>query len=481
VEQLAQFWGSLAPRARIALAAGAGTIVLALLAAFIWLLRPDYQVLFSDLKPQDTGAMVAELERMKVPYRIGGDGNTIYVDAAVVHSTRLKLMGKDIPLHGAAGFELFNNSDFGMTEFVQKVNYQRALQGEITRTILSLSEVKDARVHLTLPEEGLFKRGGSKAKAAITLSMKPGQNLGQAQVSGIQRLVAAAVPGISAQDVTIIDQQGIALTRANGAEPGSATSSGGLDLKRETEKMLARKATEVLERAFGAGEVLASVDVSLNMDQVRVTTEDVLPAPGHAAGQSAGVIVRERETLRDVGPPLGTGESPARSGNSQHEVEYQVGRRVEQVATEPGAIRRLHVVAVVGPRLDEKQLAQTRELVAAAVGAVPERGDSVVVQTLHAFGSAPTDDAPPPVQRIHVPAAMDSGAVRPEGLTTAQVTGAAILLLAISAGLLVAWASARRRSGALDPRRRDALLAQVQEWINQPPAEESRGRKGVAT
>lgn len=480
MEQLAQFWGSLAPRARIALAAGVGTIVLALLAAFIWVLRPDYQVLFTDLKPQDTGAMVAELERMKVPYRIGGDGNTIYVDAAVVHSTRLKLMGKDIPLHGAAGFELFNNSDFGMTEFVQKVNYQRALQGEITRTILSLSEVKDARVHLTLPEEGLFKRGGSKAKAAITLSMKPGESLGPEQVSGIQRLVAAAVPGISAQDVTIIDQQGIALTRANGAEPGS-TSPGGLDLKRETEKMLARKATEVLERAFGAGEVLASVDVSLNLDQVRVTTEDVLPAPGHAAGQSAGVIVRERETLRDVGPPLAMGESPARSGNSQHEVEYQVGRRVEQVATEPGAIRRLHVVAVVGPMLDEKQLAQTRELVAAAVGAVPERGDSVVVQTLHAFGSAATDDAPPTVQRLNVPAARDSTAVRPAGLTAVGVIGAAILLLSISAGLLVAWHFARRRSGALDPQRRDALLAQVQEWMNQLPAEESRGRKGVAT
>jgi flagellar M-ring protein FliF len=481
VQQLGEFWTSLAPRARFALGAAVAAILVALSAACIWLLRTDYQVLFTDLKPQDSAAMVTELERMKVPYRIGGDGNTIYVDASLVHSTRLKLMGKDIPLHGAAGFELFNNSDFGMTEFVQKVNYQRALQGEITRTILSLSEVQDARVHLALPEDGLFKRSGAKAKAAITLSMKPGESLRPEQVAGIQRLVAAAIPGVAAQDVTIIDQQGIALTRANAGDGDPGASAGILDLKRETEKMLARKATQVLERAFGAGEVLASVDVSLNMDHVRVTTEDVLPAPGHMGGPAAGVIVRERETLRDVGPPLGNGDPSGRSGNSQHEVDYQVGRRVEQVATQPGAIRRLHVVAVVGQRLDDKQLAQTRELVAAAVGAVPERGDSVVVQTLHAFGAPPIDDAPAAAQQPHRPAAESAFAARQPGLPAGQVLGAAVLLSAVVTALLAAWYSARRRGSVLDPRQREALLAQVQDWMNQPPAEDPRGRKGDAT
>jgi flagellar M-ring protein FliF len=146
------YWAQLGAGARVGLLCGIAVILAATIGVAAWLWRVDYQVLFADLQPQDTAVMVAELDRMKVPYKIGSDGNTILVDGAVVHSTRLKLMGKDLPLHGTAGFELFNNADFGMTEFAQKINYQRALQGELTRTIMSLSEVRDARVHLALPE-----------------------------------------------------------------------------------------------------------------------------------------------------------------------------------------------------------------------------------------------------------------------------------------------------------------------------------------
>ena len=138
---LREFFRTLDHRARWGLAAGAGVIAAVAIAAVAWLLRTDYQVLFADLKPQDAAQMTAELDRQKITYRVSDDGSAILVDAAVVHATRLKLMGKDMPLHGAAGFELFNNGDFGMTEFAQKINYQRALQGELTRTILALSEV----------------------------------------------------------------------------------------------------------------------------------------------------------------------------------------------------------------------------------------------------------------------------------------------------------------------------------------------------
>jgi flagellar M-ring protein FliF len=385
------------------------------------------------------------------------------VDGAIVHSTRLKLMGKDIPLHGAAGFELFNNADFGMTEFAQKINYQRALQGEITRTILSLAEVRDARVHLALPEEGLFKRSNNKPKAAITLTMKPGESLRGEQVAGIQRLVAAAVPGIAAPDVTIVDQQGIALTRASAGDGEVDVGSGRLDLKRDTERLLARKATEVLERAFGAGQVLASVDVTLSMDQVRVTTEDVLSAPGHGAA-ATGVIVREKESARDVGPPLGHGDASARGSNSQREVEYQVGRRVEQVATQPGAIRRLNVVAVVRQPLDDKQVDQMRQLVAAAVGAVPERGDSVVVQSMRAFETPPLNDGVP-----------ESGATRgepPAAASASSMTMPAPWLMAAGAALLAAvalvvlFASRRSKPASMNAQQREAMLGQLQEWMN---------------
>ena len=433
--------------------------------ATVWIWRVDYQVLFAELKPQDTATMVNELDRMKVPYRIAADGNTILVDGSLVHATRLKLMGKDVPLHGTAGFELFNNADFGMTEFAQKINYQRALQGEITRTILSLAEVRDARVHLALPEEGLFKRATSKAKAAITLTLKTGQSLRSEQISGIRRLVSAAVPGIATQDVTIVDHQGVALTRAapDGEQDNGAVR---LDLKRETERLLAHKATEVLERAFGLGQVLASVDVTLNMDHVRVTTEDVLGAPGNPGQGQTGIMVREREVARDAGAPLnGPATAAGRAGSSQREVEYQVGRRVEQVASQPGAIRRISVVALIREAIDEKQIEQLRLLVGAAVGAVPERGDAVVVQSLGRVESLKADD--PPAATLAGVAAPAPQPPMVHGTRFAIALAAAVLAL----GAAVAWLL-RRRTQASSPdltqAQRQDLLEHMLQWLEGP-------------
>ncbi|MBA2673207.1 flagellar basal-body MS-ring/collar protein FliF [Ramlibacter sp.] len=477
-------FASLTPRARRTLLAGVVAIVLATAGAATWLLRSDNQVLFTELKPQDAAMMVAELERQKIPYQLADGGATILVDGAIVHATRLKLMGKDMPLHGAAGFELFNNGDFGMTEFAQKINYQRALQGEITRTILALDEVRDARVHLALPEEGLFKRASSKAKAAITLTMKAGQTLRADQVSGIQRLVAAAVPGIVAQDVTIVDQQGVALTRAAGGEPEAESGSARLDLKRDTEKLLTRKATEVLERAFGAGQAMATVDVTLNMDQVRVTTEDVISTPGHNGKSPSGVVVRERETVRDAGPPL-AGAQDLRASNSQREVDYQVGKRVEQVVTQPGAVRRIHVAAVVRQPLDAQQLEMARMLLTAAVGGVGDRGDTIVVQTLKAFDTAAQASAVVP-QSAQPAAAVAVPAARPVAADAWKAPLVAAVAIAAVFAVLVAWFAGRRRPvrvegpPVLSEGERRALAAQIKQWLEEGTTGDLRPASAVA-
>ena len=229
---------------------GALLILGVAIAAGFYLLRPDYQVLFAGLTPQDTASMTAELDKQKIPYALadGDDGAMIMVDRPDVYKTRIKLMGKDIPLHGAVGFELFNNSDFGMTEFAQKVNYQRALQGELIRTILSITTVRDARVLLVLPEQGLLKQNVNKPKASVTLTMKPEQKLRPEQVTGIQRLVSSAVPGIGVEDVTIVDQSGVALTRAPGEGDAADNNTARLELKRDTETYLAKKAETVLDQ-----------------------------------------------------------------------------------------------------------------------------------------------------------------------------------------------------------------------------------------
>jgi flagellar M-ring protein FliF len=473
-----EFNAKLTQRARWGLAAGAVAILAGTIAVGAWLLRAEHQVLFADLRPQDAALMTAELDKLKIDYRMSEDGSAILVDQAVVHATRMKLLGKEMPLHGAAGFELFNNGDFGMTEFAQKINYQRALQGEITRTILSLAEVREARVHLALPEEGLFKRASSKPKASITLSLKAGQALRPDQVSGIQRLVAGAVPGIAPQDVTIVDQQGVALTRAANAENEAAEAgSSRLDLKRDMEKLLARKATEVLERAFGAGQAMASVDVTLNMDQVRVTTEDVIGAPAPPGQAPTGVIVRERETLRDAGAPLAAAADGARASNSQRETEYQVGRRIEHVVTQPGAVKRIQVAAVVRTGLDAQQLEHARALVVAAVGGVPERGDAIVVQSLKAFDTAVQATAPP---QVTAPPAVAMEASPPAPVAWgSEMTGAYVAAMLLAAVAFWYWRSRARPphlapAPALTEAERQVLATQLRLWLEQSRQGEAR-------
>lgn len=461
-----EFWTGLTKNARIGLVSGVAFILILLAVTAWYVLRVEYQVLFADLKPQDAQAMTTELERLKIPYKLGDNGAAILVDQATVHNTRIKLMGKDFPLHGAVGFELFNNTDFGMTEFAQKINYQRALQGEITRTILGLAEVRDARVHLALPEQGLFKQATSRAKAAIHLTLRQGQSLRQEQITGIQRLVAAAVPSMAVQDVTIVDNRGVALTRVAGSE-GESDSSQRLDLKRDTETHLSRKAGAVLDRVFGPGQALVSVDVTLNMEQMRVTTEDVLAAPSKSGSSAVGVIVRERETMRDQPAPLDARTSGTRaSGHMQRDVDYAVGRRVEQVIGQPGSIRRIHAVVVVRQPLDTAQEEKLQRLLSAAVGAVAERGDTVVVQTLAALtndNNGVADASAPHAQDdLGAPAA-----VQPSGSAGAYIRLLAVLTVA---GVATLAFFIMRRNKPMAPVRltdtqRAAALQRIQAWM----------------
>ncbi len=463
-------------RARLGLIAGALVIAGATVALGAWTLRTDYQVLFADLAPQDAATMAAELDKMKTPFRLSGEGNTILVPAELVYKTRLKLVGKELPLRGAVGLELFNASEVGMTEFTQKVNYQRALQGEITRTILSLDEVQSVRVHLVLPEQGLFKKSAKQAKASITLAVKAGRTLEPSQVQGIQRLVGAAVPDIRADDVTIVDQHGVALTRrsaADGAEAAAPTD--GLDDKRALESYLNKKVIDVLDRTFGVGQGIASVDVTLNRDQSKVTTENVLGGPGQ---QANGVLVRERRTTRENeadAAPAADGQAAAPGATLSHEADYQVGRRVEQVVSAPGAISRVAVAVVVKGVLDQTQLDRLKDVVALAAGINKARGDAVSVysvdQIANPAGAAPTVSPAAPDTAAADTVAADKIEQRPVP-ATGSVIGVLFFLLGIAVLLaLLVWRLTQRKlPPPLSLEQRAEMLDKVNGWLAAPDA-----------
>lgn len=183
-------------------------VLLLAVAGWWWLSRPDYVVFAQGLRPADAAAVVAELDKRGTPYRLEGGGATVLVPADRADDTRVALAGSDVAARGLVGFELFNESDMGLTNFAQKINYQRALQGELTRTILMMAGVASARVHLALPEKALFRGDRAEASAAVAIEMKPGAVLDPARVAGIQRLVAAAAIDLPEARVVVLDGAG---------------------------------------------------------------------------------------------------------------------------------------------------------------------------------------------------------------------------------------------------------------------------------
>lgn len=451
-------------RRRIGFGMGLVGILAIVLGLAFWIQRAPKAVLFSDLAERDAAVITAELDKLKHPYSISEDGRAILVAGDSVHRTRLALMGKQLPLHGAVGFELFNNTDFGVSDFVQKVNYQRALQGELTRTILAMEEVQDARVHLALPDQTLFRKDTPKAKASVTLSVKGGQTLRADQVAGIQRLIGASVPEVKAEDVTVLDQRGIVLSRVGGEESTQVLSQ--LDARQSMEAHLARKVSRLLDQMFSAGEAMVAVDVVLNHDQSKVTTEEVL---GTAQGER-GLITRERTVTKE--PAVGNGSSgDANAQVTTQEADYAAGRRTAQTVSQGGQISRLNVAVVVKRNLGEVELVHVRQLVATAVGLQPGRGDVVTVQSLADLSAAVVPAAsqtqprasPPLADRMVGPVANQAQAG-----SVAVVIAALLVLVLLVIGAL-AWSRRRPAAAAPHPELTDserrALLASLKAWL----------------
>lgn len=261
----------------IAGAALGGAIVL--FALWYMLLRTSYEPAFTDLKSNDAVTIVGELDRLKTPYRLADDGATILVPKEQVDGARIAVLGGDLPLKGAVGFELFNKTDMGLTEFAQKINYQRALQGELARTIMALDEVDTARVHLSLPEAGIFQQDRRPAKAAVTIATKLGGAVDATVVEGIQKLVSSAVPELQPGNVAIIDARGHLLSPPQSDVVGAALEN---PLRSGREQMWAARVRESVAAAGLAMPMTVDV-ISFEADPQTLVVED---GAGRAATDS---------------------------------------------------------------------------------------------------------------------------------------------------------------------------------------------------
>jgi flagellar M-ring protein FliF len=380
-----------------------------LVAMLAWSSQPKYRTLYSKLNAKDAGVLVDKLKAEGVPYRIAGDGTSIEVPDEKVYETRLSLASQNMPMGAGVGFEVFDKTSFGVTDFNQQVNYQRALEGELSRTIGALDEVEKARVHLVMPKPSLYEARQKDATASVVLNLKANAGLRPEQIRGVVLLVAASVEGLTPQNVTLLDSNGTVLSdqikddlleEAN-PQPGAASTGkllkqteGQLEIQKRFEHEIERRVASMLDKVLGPNRSSIKATAELNFDHKESNSETFEPV-----ANNQGIV---RSSQRKMESFTGTGTMPggipgtesnipgyqsyAAAGNSNYTkndetVNYELNKKVSHVIEAPGAIKRLSVSVMVDS-LQPQQVDAIREATRVAAGLDLARGDQISVENI---------------------------------------------------------------------------------------------------
>ena len=382
-----------------------------------WANQPDFSVLYSDLGPADSAAVIERLKEQKVKYQIQGDGSTISISPPeMLHELRISLAAEGVPKGGVVGLEIFDATNLGATTFQEKIKFMRAIQGELERTITSLDVVSSARVHITQPEKTVFSKRASRATASVMLKLRPGAELSKKQVKGISNIVSASVEGLENENVKIVDIFGNLLTPddVEGEELGVEATR--IQYQREVENGYVGRIEQMLSKVLGPGKVVARVTAELDFSMNEREEESYDPGgqvvrserqieEGAGGSQRGGVpgVVSNLSSDPEILAPPGAGNSSSRK---EHLKNYEVSRAVVKTTSPRGRLQRLSVAvlvdgshgsaaaeggaegAEVAPAfepLDSEVLNQIEDIVKSAVGYDPVRGDTVTVENIPFF------------------------------------------------------------------------------------------------
>lgn len=381
--------------------------------------RTDYRPLFTNLTSEDAGEIVKKLKDSKTPYQITADGKGVLVPSDKVYELRLTLASEGIPQGGGVGFEIFDRKNFGMTEFVQKLNYQRALQGELSRTIAQLTGVEQARVHLVIPEKSLFKDGEKPATASIVLKMKSNKALKESEVQGVVHLVAASIEGMDPEHVTVLDSRGKILSKGSSGDQASRMTSSMQETQRAYEKNAEERIQTLLDRIVGGGKTVARVTAAFDFKQVERMEEKFDPESiavrSEQRSEEKGATTTSGGGVPGVQTNLGrtapTGASSSGGGTKNDEtINYEVSKSTSKIIEPVGSLSKISVAVLVDgkyeapaaapataaatpaklaqetkpkyiPRTPE-ELQKIETLIKSAVGFNAERGDQLSVQNI---------------------------------------------------------------------------------------------------
>lgn len=433
---MAMRWEVLERGQRMKLIGAVLAFVAVLIAAIVIGRQPDWRVLFANVNDKDGGAIIAQLSQMNVPYKHAEGGGTILVPADRVHDVRLRLATQGLPKGAISGFEAMEANRFGMTQFQERVSFQRGLEGELTRSIQALSSVQGARVHLAMPNQNGFFRDQQKPSASVLLSLHPGRTLERAQIAGIVHLVASSVPELAPSAVSVVDDSGKLLSTTSDAGAGGGDVQQ-LQYVQQIEQAYNRRILELLEPVVGRQNVKAQVTADVDFSQTESTSEQHRPnlspdasavrsqqivesgagaggaqptgVPGAVSNQPAGAA---SAPINGAPAPLaaaGTGGAGLAAGaRRESTVNYEVDKTVRVVRVGSGSIKRINAAVVINHQttpdaqgkpstkpLSDQQVEQLTALVREAVGFNKDRGDSVnVVNAPFLVESVPVVEVP---------------------------------------------------------------------------------------
>ena len=426
VGQVMQNLSNLSQRQKLSAAAALAAAIALLVGVWLWSQEPDYAVLFSNLEERDGGAIVTALQQQNVPYRFSACGGAILVPQSMVHDVRLRLAAEGLPRGGMVGFELMEGQKLGVSQFHEQVNFQRALEGELSRTIQSLASIARARVHLAIPKQTAFLRNQQAPTASVLVNLLPGRRLDEAQVAGIVHLVASSVPQLATDQVSVVDQSGQLLTQNTKHDSGLDPTQ--LEYVDELERSYIERIRTILTPVVGAGNFRAQVTADVDFTRTEQTAEIYKPNPtpdqairsqqtseslsGDLGAQGVpGALTNQPPvpaTAPLTAPPAGGAAGGEKIGTSSRNaiINYELDKTIQHVRRAAGEIRRLSVAVVLNHRsttnakgnvetgpLSDEEVRKITDLIREAVGYSEARGDTLNVAN-SIFAEAPEEVLP---------------------------------------------------------------------------------------
>lgn len=370
-----------------------------------WRREQDFKPLYTGMAAEDAGAVVEKLKESGVEYRVTDNGTSVLVSQAKVAEVRLAMAAAGLPKTGRMGFELFDKTNLGATDFAEQVNYRRALEGELERTIKSIAEVEHARVHLSFPKDSVFLENRLPAKASVLLKLRPAARMTPSNVLAIEHMVASAVEGLAPEAVSILDVHGNLLSRPSRPGQGDENSEAAIEYRQKLERDLLAKVNSTLEPLLGADKYRAGISVECDFTSGEQSEETYDPERSVMITSQKS---EETSTTANSGGLPGTASNlprpPARTGSGNglsrrtENIAYQSSKTVRRLRLPQGSIKRISASVLLDQAVrwegkpgkmqrvlvppSPESIRAIREVVAGIIGFVPNRGDQLVIETL---------------------------------------------------------------------------------------------------